>query len=409
MVDVGSQPTAAPPSGGPPLPYCEHCGNLIGAVSTLLHVDLRICASCGVYACDRCWFATPGRCPACGVRDAAAEAVRAARMPIAVVTGALPVPPSVPSVAEPSTEAAPAPSRAGPDRRTRVDLGIALTALVVLAFVAVVPFPSRGGVQGTVATAPAIAAATPTLPEAGPVASPEAESGIPSAPATPRPTPASTSDPTPRPTLEQTLPTPPAVLVAGTWFRGWADPSKVTRGQVIAIVENRSSGWVMFPTGASRYTIQDESGAWSASGAFAHAFPQRVPPGGRAYLVDMIDASFADLPSLRTVSVDPVVEAGAPAPAGLVVTDVSWADADDGSLIASGLVINRGSVEIRDVLVGVAFLDAAGRPLAVIYDPEPQTLRPHASYAFGTGYPETGPLDPAEVASIDPIAGPYQP
>ena len=60
-------PTSSPPSGGAPLPYCERCGNLVGAASTLLRVRLRMCASCGVFACDRCWTSAAGACPGCRV------------------------------------------------------------------------------------------------------------------------------------------------------------------------------------------------------------------------------------------------------------------------------------------------------------------------------------------------------
>jgi hypothetical protein len=174
------------------------------------------------------------------------------------------------------------------------------------------------------------------------------------------------------------------------------------------VVQNRSPGWITFPTGASRYTILDADGTRSASGAFAYAFPQRVPPGGSAYLVDMIDASFADLASLADVVVEPIVEWGEPVTNGIEVTIATWAKGDAG-LTASGRVTNQGPLEIRDVLVAIAFLDATGTPLAVIYDPELRTLGADESRAFSTAYPNTGPLDPAAVYQVETIAGPYQP
>jgi len=197
--------------------------------------------------------------------------------------------------------------------------------------------------------------------------------------------------------------------VTGAWFRGWSDSTSVTRGQVLAVVDNLTSMWVSLPAGASRYTILDAAGRRSASGAFAYAFPQRLPPGGRAYLVDMIDASFSDLATLVEVTVEPVFGSSEPVADLVTVTDIMWQGADGGGLTASGRVNNPGAVEIRDVVVAIVFLDAAGDPLSVVYDPEPSSLGPDASRAFTTAYPNTGPVDPTDVFLVRPIAGPYKP
>ena len=55
-----------PPTGGPGMPFCERCGNLIGPVAGLAQVGLRPCRVCGVHACDRCWRGARGACPGCG-------------------------------------------------------------------------------------------------------------------------------------------------------------------------------------------------------------------------------------------------------------------------------------------------------------------------------------------------------
>src|SRR5437870_4279150 len=60
----------APPSGSATLPHCERCGNLIGPAATLMRIGLRICPSCGVFACDRCWGKAGGACPGCGASTA---------------------------------------------------------------------------------------------------------------------------------------------------------------------------------------------------------------------------------------------------------------------------------------------------------------------------------------------------
>jgi hypothetical protein len=457
MIGARRAPTAAPPSGGPPLPFCERCGNLIGAVSTLLRVVLRMCPYCRVYACDRCWAGAAGACPGCGVKaddpavpiDAVAVLKAAARHAPAVTLA--------PAVTERSTEMAattavggtarparlvepePEHTRQARARRAPFAVGIALAAIAVLAFVAVVPLRPSGAVEGLLASAATITDGTsihdesPQLPTpsgdvaAGPqlppaFASPETITILPMPSVTPAAqsgSPAISPGPSPggpRGTPKAQTPTPgpaatgrPATAVAGAWFRGWSDPTSVTRGQVLAVVENRSSNWITFPTGASRYTILDDTGRRSASGAFAYAFPQRLGPGARAYLVDMIDASFADLAALKEVTVEPIVDSSEPASDGLVVTDIAWATANGGGLTASGRLTNRGSAEVRDVLVAIVFLDAAGNPLALIYDPEPHTLSPNESRAFTTAYPNTGPLDPADVFRVESIAGPYQP
>jgi hypothetical protein len=457
MIGAGRAPTATPPSGGPPLPYCERCGNLVGAVSTLMRVVLRMCPSCRVYACDRCWAGAAGACPGCGVKagdptvliDAVAVLKAAARHAPAVT--------HAPAVAERSTEMAaktafgdtarpdrfaepePDQGRQARARRTPFAVGIALVAIAALAFVAVVPLRPSGAVEGILATAPTITDGTatdsesPVLPSlSGNVAagsqvppaisSPGTVAGLPMpsvAPATPSASPAISPGPSgggPRETSRAQTPTPwptasarPATAVSGAWFRGWSDPTSVTRGQVLSVVQNRSSSWITFPTGASRYSILDDAGRRSASGAFAYAFPQRLEPGGRAYLVDMIDASFANLTALKEVTVEPIVEASEPVTDVLVVTDVTWGKANGGGLTASGRLTNRGSAEVRGVLVAIVFLDTAGNPLALTYDPEPRTLGPNESRAFTTAYPNTGPLDPAQVFQVESIAAPFQP
>ena len=371
------------------MPYCERCGNLIGPAATLLRVGLRGCKSCGLYACDRCWARAAGTCPGCGISVAGPAAAGVAR------------------------KNGRAPNQRGRDRPWPIAAGIAFLAVSAFAIIVGNPVGPAGNVGAAIGTPAAITSALPAISQSPPARSGGA-TALPSGEVTPSqgPTPARPSSAPLASTPAASTPTgtdPGMAVVIGAWFRGWSDPSSVTRGQVLAVVENLTSGWVLLPTGASHYTIRDPAGNDVTSGAFAYAFPQRLPPGGRAYLVDSIDASFADLATFDDVAVAPVFEDSEPAADALVVTEVSWAEAESGGLTASGRVTNQGRSEVRDVVVAVVFLDAAGSPLSVIYDPEPRSLVAGASRAFTTAYPHSGPMNPADIFRAEPIAGPYQP
>jgi hypothetical protein len=64
---VGPVQEAFPPIDGASLPYCERCGHQVGPPTKLMQVGIRMCGSCQVFACDRCWRSAAGACPGCGV------------------------------------------------------------------------------------------------------------------------------------------------------------------------------------------------------------------------------------------------------------------------------------------------------------------------------------------------------
>jgi hypothetical protein len=128
MKTPSAAPRALPPSGGSPLPFCERCGNLVGAVSNLIGIGLEVCPSCGVFACNRCWTSARGSCPGCGARVASAVSAR---------------PPGSPGVP-------PVPARR--DRRMPVATGTVAFIALTLAFVLGSPFQPTGEVEGTSAT-----------------------------------------------------------------------------------------------------------------------------------------------------------------------------------------------------------------------------------------------------------------
>ena len=421
-------------SGRAQVRFCETCGKPVRPAPTLLKDvprelpgdkvwGLQVCADCDVHACKKCWAGAAGACPACGVRVDVAPQVL--------------LPPDQQSVdvgleldrwdlrqdtqrepiereQDPGYDTA-AMTQLGYVERRRTDLRLVMTAVAAVFIVSTLaviigglPLPA-GGVLGESASP---LAAVPT-----------SRSARPSRPASPAPTSLRSSLPSggaasappnsPTPGSGATSQTPTrsdrqAVVVAEARFRGWSEPSSVTRGQVLAVVENATTDWVRLPTGRSTYTILDREGTRTASGAFGHAFPQRLPPGGRAYLIDFIDASFADLVQLHKVTVEPVFERSDPVADGIVVIDLAWNLTDIGGLSASGRVSNTSPTEAHDLVIAAVFLDAAGAPLAVIYEPQPLTLAQGESRAFATTYPDAGPLQAADIARVETIAAPLE-
>ena len=211
----------APPSGSATLPHCERCGNLIGPAATLMRIGLRICPSCGVFACDRCWGKAGGACPGCGASTASGS-----EGPVAAEAAAL-------------REGALARDRRGRDLRSPIAVAALVVVTVMVSVIAInvrSPFRPAGDVAGATGT-PAALAGAPSGPGQSPPPSPAAgtaeapigsspsaslaatavapsASGTPAAPgvaapsvplSTPSPTPRRTATPTPRPTP---VPTP---------------------------------------------------------------------------------------------------------------------------------------------------------------------------------------------------------
>jgi hypothetical protein len=211
-----SGPQLAPPPGSATLPHCERCGNLIGPAATLMRIGLRMCPSCGVFACDRCWGKAGGACPGCG-----ASMASTAEGPVAAEAAVL-------------REGDLARDRRRRDLRSPIAVVAFLVVIVTLSVLALnlgSPFRPAGDVAGATGTpaavtgapsgpgqsplpspaagvaeepggSPASASLVPTAPAAGPTGTPAAPGGAaPSAPVpTPNPTPRRTATPTPRPT-----------------------------------------------------------------------------------------------------------------------------------------------------------------------------------------------------------------
>jgi hypothetical protein len=247
-----STPHLAPPSGRASLPHCERCGNLIGPAATLLRIGLRMCPSCGVDACDRCWGRAEGECPGCGASMASTSEASVASETAVATEAAI-----VPETAVAADSAIVSEGGLERDRRGRgrrspivyVVLVVVAVAVSVLALNSKSPFRAEGEVAGATGTPAALSgtgsAAAPSAlpsPAAGaaeaPIGSPASPSlaatavaadpsGTPVAPGgvassspvpTPSPKPRRTAAPTPRPTPAPTpRPTPaptPCALVA---------------------------------------------------------------------------------------------------------------------------------------------------------------------------------------------------
>jgi hypothetical protein len=244
-----SGPLVPGPTGGPYLPFCERCGNLIGPAAHLLRIGLSMCPSCGVYACDRCWTRAGGGCPGCGISAGVARylAAAAAMDTAPAVGAALPVSAAaavgaaVPVSAESALDVAGASGGAshGLPRAWRAPIvfagvGAMVLAASALAFTILGPARPVGELELALGTPAAVATGTGQSPEsslsagaAGPTSSgvalspaPSVAPQIPSAtptlpsvtdepPPAPGQTPAATPEPTPRPTPAPTpRPTP---------------------------------------------------------------------------------------------------------------------------------------------------------------------------------------------------------
>lgn len=178
-------PRTALPSSGPALPFCERCGNLIGAASTLSRIGLTMCNACGVYACGRCWARTAGACPGCGVTVAAAATAGVAQ------------------------EAGHPPNRRSWDRRAPIAVGTVVLVVSALALVVGGPLRPTGGVEGATGKPAAVTSASPSTGQS-PLAllsggaTPPIVSETPVLPsdrAVPLQTPTPTTRPRPAPTL----------------------------------------------------------------------------------------------------------------------------------------------------------------------------------------------------------------
>ena len=205
------EPPAAPAHSDQIWATCEHCGNLIGPISKLLHVGLRECWSCASVACDRCWARANARCPTCDVAATAGPIIaadrrgRARRTPIAIAAMALVI---LAGSAFTFTigGGSSAPSASQDPGSTSVALGASA-------------LPTGGDPSNS--ESPGLSGSTPSPDASVPGSTIEPSSPIPGPTPTPTPTrgavdPTPTPGPTPRPTATPTPhPTPKPTATPG--------------------------------------------------------------------------------------------------------------------------------------------------------------------------------------------------
>lgn len=129
---------ADPPSGDPPLPFCQRCRRRIDQASIGARVGLCHCNACQLYACRWCWKDAAGECPGCGAAFGGAEF----------------------AVAGAGGHSAPAGRR--PDRRIPVAVGVVVLAVAAFAVILASPFQPAGGVAGASDTPAKVIIASPT-------------------------------------------------------------------------------------------------------------------------------------------------------------------------------------------------------------------------------------------------------
>ncbi len=177
-----------PPSGGPAMPFCERCGNLIGPVASLAQVGMRPCRECGIHACDRCWGGAGGKCPGCGASRRVAT-----RAPVAVAAPGAVLAPDLPGASTANRRST---------RRPVVAAGLIVMAMAMVVAVAGNPFRPAGAVEsaqeGPASDPPVADGASPQSSPTG-IAAVDDGAPSPSAPAqvTATPDPEPTAGPTP--------------------------------------------------------------------------------------------------------------------------------------------------------------------------------------------------------------------
>jgi hypothetical protein len=276
-------------------------------------------------------------------------------------------------------------------RRAAAVVG-ALGLVSVLAVVATTwgqPARPLAGVAGVTSPPSAVAsvAPEPSLPPVVASASPAPPTPSPSRPARPG----------------------SGLTVTATVLHPWVDPFDEVRAQILVEVTNQADAAAYLVPGETAYRVTSPGGETVAGSRFAHVFPPLVPPGGRAWLIDTISATFVDPADLRaldvTVEERPPEDGDEDRAAGLVVQGVEWRASATGGLEASGVVANTGSTTVGRIAIAVILLGQNGQMLAGVYDvDDARDLAPGETASFTTDYPGTAPLDPTIVAGAEAVA-----
>ena len=310
--------------------------------------------------------------------------------------------------AEPAPLAAetPAPERVArtwsttPRRLPRRRVGVvAVAAVLVLAIVggaiAVTrPRSDTGGVAGLTARS------TPSAPAPTASLDPNLTGGV-----TPTATPGTAVTPSPSPDPTARPGTPADLRVTSSAIRPWVDELGELRAQVLVGVTNRGGLPGYLPSAASAWEVRSPDAFAVSQGRFAHVFPRLVEPGGTAWLVDALSATFTAPGDLRELVVTLDAREATPEDLGergeLTVDDVEWRVDATGTLTVSGVVENTGSRTIERWSAGVVLLAADGSPLAAAYEiGEVDPLAPGSTASFSTSYPGSAPVEDDEVASV---------
>jgi hypothetical protein len=190
-----------------------------------------------------------------------------------------------------------------------------------------------------------------------------------------------------------------ALAVVGTSVRGWPERTGGSGFHIVAAVENRSPSALRLVATDATYRLVGNGPP--VTGRFRYAVPDVIEPGEHGYLIDSvpIDAALArGQPTVEVTTGDG--DAVADFPARLYVSGVEWTAGEAGLRVVGQATNLTGRPVLQGVAAAVA-VDSAGLPIAGVVDlTDLSPLDTNQERAFELDQPETGPIDPAEVADV---------
>jgi len=265
---------------------------------------------------------------------------------------------------------------------------------VALAVVAVIAAACGGSTQQLGTAAPpaqssAPAATSSSAPSADATTAPTSEAtqspdaGVTPEPATPEPTQAAAAEP----------------VISARFFKVWTDSIQYLHYQAVIEVTNGTSAPVDINSGSQDFTIYAKDGTVLTTGSFLYAFPSKVAPAEKGYLVE--SGIFDQGTKAKNVgkfeeslSWSPASEATALFTSSKVkLTTESYGT----SLQASAVVTNSTGADAADTICGFIFFDANGKILGALYDNTVDKVYAGKSKGVKTSYPGTPPVKPSAV------------
>lgn len=198
-------------------------------------------------------------------------------------------------------------------------------------------------------------------------------------------------------------------VISQTFFKTWQDSIGTAHYQAILEVSNPTNGSVVDVSGGSQdYTIYDKSGSVITTGSFNYAWPPKIGPGAKSYLID--SGIFDEGTKLKNVgkfepSTSWSTEASGDPTELFPVSNVkvSAAPYEEG-LQVSAVVKNNTNKNADQAVAGFVFFNADGKIIGGLYDNTVDQIFAGKSKGVKTSYPGTPPLKPSAVKKTISVA-----